>query len=188
VKYTVKNDTPNRGREYYKCSSKSSQCYRATFKWADEEKSTISSTVISSLIPMPQYRKEPLFPESINIKRGINLSVADYNYIQRQVDFKKEEKIHLVYLHHGFNFGSISRNDIFVVITSKRIFKYEKGIEQVFLYDIVDVEHQKNNIFSWDKIVVLLRDGKKETFGIYSSDICGYFCWYLKDLILSMQA
>lgn len=137
---------------------------------------------------MPPNRKEPSFPESINIKRGTNLSVADYNYIQRQVDFKKDEKIHLVYLRQAFNFGSISRNDIFVVITSKRIFKYEKGIEQVFLCDIVDVEHERNGIFSWDKVVCALRDGKKETFGIYSGDICGYFCWYLKDLIVSIQA
>lgn len=106
--------------------------------------------------------------------------------ITKTLALPSDEKIGVVYMRYDTfdqNF-SISR-EIIVGITDVRIFKIETGNNnQQLISNIASVSHQKNGLFSWDKVVCRLKNGDIDTYGIYHSAACGYFCDYLKNRIV----
>lgn len=104
-------------------------------------------------------------------KATIEPSVSDF--VIKRVGLTPNDDIELLYLFNG-------KTDIIVGISTSRIFKLDcYQTSSVLLSDIISVRHQQNNLFKWDKIECLLKNGKIETFGIYHNGVCKQFCNYL---------
>jgi hypothetical protein len=101
--------------------------------------------------------------------------------IAKEVGLSRGEEIKLFYTYSALK-EELSRSDIIVGITNVKIFKYDKGSNSFTLRsDIKAVKHQRNGMFSWDKVEILTHSGKTETYGIYDGDTCSKFCRYLMD-------
>lgn len=116
---------------------------------------------------------------------GLDLKVREVNMISEIVHFLPSESIQIIYLSGG-NFEptfKIEGNTI-VGVTNFRIFKIEKSnVDSVMIKDILKVTHEKNGLLRWDKVVCTTTNGKTETFGIFYSKTCEYFCNHLIKLI-----
>lgn len=98
------------------------------------------------------------------------------------LDESTSEKLDIVYIYSGnFDENFDITKEIIVGFTSSRIFKIQDAkVDSQFISNIIKVSHQKNGMFRWDKVEVVLRTGGSDTFGIWHSDVCKYFCTYLE--------
>lgn len=64
-----------------------------------------------------------------------------------------------------------------VLLTETRILKVEKSkvVSSAVLSNMAEAYQEKNGVFHWDKIVVRLKNGGIETFGVSSKDAATYF-------------
>src|ERR1700744_1484957 len=116
-----------------------------------------------------------------NTIRGDNLRGSEINMLAKAVNFLPNEKLEIIYLSNDeFEPTFTIENNIIVGITNFRIFKLEHGgLDSLLLNKISNVSYQKNGMFRWDKIVCRTTKLKVETFGIFNSETCQYFCNYL---------
>lgn len=122
---------------------------------------------------------------TVNTALGENLKDNVKGAIEKTIGIVKNEKLEVVYIYNDtFDVGFDIVNNVIVGLTNFRIFKIEKGdVSYQKLNETINVEHEKNGIFRWDKVVCNLSGGKKETFGIYHADVCKYFCNYITNKI-----
>ena len=129
---------------------------------------------------------------SLRIKRicdctvlGSDLRPKEVVMIRDFVKFKSDEKIESLYLDNDeFDRGFYIPGNIIVGLTNYQIFKIENAaLSSALIKDIKSLYHEKNSIFKWDKIVVRLKDGRTETFGIYYEKTCAYFANHLRTLV-----
>lgn len=105
---------------------------------------------------------------------GESLPVSDLKTITGAVGFRTGENLHMLYKHSD-SFGQLLSlvGEIYVGVTSERIFKLEKGrCYQTPLDQILSVRHVLGGLFAWDRVEIVLRDGKIETYGVYYGDAC----------------
>lgn len=113
--------------------------------------------------------------------------------IEKTIHLYDGEMLEIIYIYDGtFDHNFNIARDIIVGISNYRIFKIEDGkCNSRRLDEMTHVEHQKNGLFKWDKIVCYLSKYKREsanqqeidTFGIYHSDVCKYYCNYINEKI-----
>jgi hypothetical protein len=118
---------------------------------------------------------------SINTINGDNLYYSESKQLADIIKFKERENIKVLYVYGG-NFKTKINilKETIIGVTNERIFKLENGKKDyVFINDILSVTHVKNGFFSWDKIECQLKNNNTNTFGIYHSKSCEYFCNYL---------
>lgn len=122
---------------------------------------------------------------TINTVLGENLKPNVKGAIEKTINLIEAEKLEVVYIYNDtFDSGFDIVNNTIVGISNFRIFKIEDGkADTQNLFEIVGVEHQKNGLFRWDKVICHLLKGKQNTFGIYHGDVCKYFCSYIGDKI-----
>lgn len=119
---------------------------------------------------------------STNIKFPDKIDKNVLTLIKNYIDIKDNEKILFVYFYLDGDFMEPIKfhKNIVVGITDKRIFKIEKGnISMVNIHEIVDISHQKNGIFRWDKVACVMKNGNVKTFGMYHANACKFFIEHL---------
>lgn len=117
-----------------------------------------------------------------NVALGENLKDNVRGAIEKTINIQENEKLEIVYIYNDtFDIKFNIVTDTIVGITNLRIFKIENArCDSQNLHDIVGVEHQKNGMFRWDKVICYLaKSGQQNTFGIYHADVCKYFCSYI---------
>lgn len=103
------------------------------------------------------------------------LYADEINMLQKELKIIGNEKIHIIYSNNDFEPILHIIDNIIVGLTNKRIFKLEKGgVWSTYFIDIDTIEHQKNNIFTWDTIICNTYDKSQYTYGVYYSDACKY--------------
>lgn len=119
---------------------------------------------------------------AINTIEGKYLRGVDKEEINKKIQLDDKEEILFVWSQRDkFEELLDLKEDIIVTVTTKKMFKIEKGaIHSVNRENIKSVKHQKNGMFSWDKIELITKDKNEMiTFGIYHGEACKYFCNYL---------
>jgi hypothetical protein len=118
------------------------------------------------------------------------LSDSNNNTMSR--DIKQDTDSHILKI-FNLDEGELSlyyyndhAKDIWIVLTDKRFVKLEKGqvVSQSMINDIDIINHIKGGIFYFDKIQIIEKNNRVETFGIYKSSICEDFIKLLKNRIL----
>jgi hypothetical protein len=124
------------------------------------------------------------------------LFVKELNILKTYVGFDNDEILIMIYSNNNFDPSLEICGNIIVGLTNLRIFKLEKGvIHSTYYQDIKNVYHVKNNIFTWDKIICVLKKIRKEgepeikdekfkhdnvqSYGVYYSDACECMCKYI---------
>ena len=122
---------------------------------------------------------------TVNTLDGKDLRVSDIEQFAKILNFSSDESIIYLYCHDDkFEPKVVINGNIFVGITTHRVFKIENGGNQsIMRKDIVCAKHIKNNIFTWDRLEFLLNNNNKDSFGIYYSDTCNYFSNYINSNI-----
>lgn len=107
--------------------------------------------------------------------KGPNNS-AEFALIKIDSKLAADESITLYFLNKG-EYNA-------VVLTNLRFLKIENGktVSNVVLKQIKKVEHEKNGIFRWDKVVTTTESGV-ETFGIYQSAVAEFFVDTLRRVV-----
>ncbi len=116
-----------------------------------------------------------------NIVLAKFLRGVEVKMLQEELKLDAKDEVVLVYVASG-KFEPMLKFDgeIIVGITNALVFKAEKGaIYKIPRSNIMSVTHQKNSIFSWDKLIFELKNKTTDTIGIYDRDACEYFCNYL---------
>lgn len=119
---------------------------------------------------------------AINTIDGKYLRGVDKEEINKKIQLDEKEELLFVWGETAKFEELLDLNkDTIVGITTKKLFKIEKGaVHRINRNNIKSVKHQKNGMFSWDKIELTTKDkNEKVTFGIYHGDACEYFCNYL---------
>lgn len=99
--------------------------------------------------------------------------------LSQRFKFNPLEEIEYLYVYMNDHDSTKIDEHIYVGITNYRVFKSDKGEQsQVMRSDIVSVKHIDGGFFHWDKICCYVKGGQ-ETFGIYESATCKFFCNYL---------
>jgi hypothetical protein len=75
--------------------------------------------------------------------------------------------------------------NIYIILTDKRLVKIENNniVSQSFIANIKIINHIKGGLFHFDKIEIIEKNNKVETFGIYKETICKDFIKLLKTLV-----
>lgn len=78
-----------------------------------------------------------------------------------------------------------TKANIHIILTNMRFLKIEKNniISESYLYDIQYINHIKNGVFYYDKIEIIEKTSRIETFGIYSKTVCSDFIKLLNKII-----
>lgn len=82
-------------------------------------------------------------------------------------------------------FYYISKAKNMVILTGTVFIKLEddKIVSKVEIKDIEKVEHENNGVFAWDKVKVILKNGKIETFGIIFSNVTAFFVKEIQSMV-----
>lgn len=115
-------------------------------------------------------------------------------YYENEIDTKKSneakntakldinEKIKLLLI------VKINNERILIGITNINIFKTDgKVIYKTKLEDVIDIEYIKNGLLESDKLQLHLKNGNKETYGIYVENNCRIFYHYILQFIKNKQ-
>jgi len=132
---------------------------------------------IENLIHGGNGRSKYEFPEGVKGNNGSPECVL----VKTECRLVKGECVELYFINKG---GKSA-----IVLTDKRFIKTENGniVSTVNLVDITRVDHEKNGMFAWDKVVTYC--GKeRETFGIYEGLVCKFFVDTLNRIIKSLQS
>ena len=115
-------------------------------------------------------KKNINFPSSI--KNGIHTPVGILNLILL------EDKENPIYYYVNTN------NTIHILLTNKRFIKIENYSirSKANLDQIKFVNHIKNSIFSFDKIEIIEKNGRRRTFGIDNKKVCRCFTDILNNI------
>jgi hypothetical protein len=75
--------------------------------------------------------------------------------------------------------------NIYIILTNKRFIKLEddKICSESYLENISAVNHIKNSFLYFDKIEIIEKNNRIETYGIYESIVCEYFIKLLNNII-----
>jgi DNA uptake protein ComE-like DNA-binding protein len=110
------------------------------------------------------------------------IDAKNYNEAQNTAKLDINEKIKLLL------FVKINNERILIGITNINIFKTDgKVIYKTKLEDIIDIKYIKNGVLESDKIELHLKNGNKETYGIYVENNCRIFYDYILQFIKNKQ-
>jgi hypothetical protein len=120
--------------------------------------------------------------------KGKYLRPSTIESLKKYIKFEEDEQVKLLYVADN-NFESLNiQNNIVVGLTNIRLFKIQNNkLDFVLIKDIKNIRHEENSIFSWDKIICELKNGKIETFGIYYYESCKYFTDYINIHLLDLN-
>ena len=95
--------------------------------------------------------------------------------IQKNLSLGKDE-ISLFY-YNSYN--------IYIILTNKRFIKLEddKICSESYLENINSINHIKNSFLYFDKIEIIEKNNRIETYGIYESIVCEYFIKLLNNIM-----
>ncbi len=106
-----------------------------------------------------------------------NIPEESVKQISQLMNFLAGEKIELLY---SDNQQFLFDNNVIIGITNYRLFKFEKDNQfYIFRAEIAKIKHVENNVFSWDKIELVMKDYSIQTIGIWHPETCKYFIDYL---------
>ena len=116
-----------------------------------------------------------------NTCRGSDLHEQFIKELNSELKATSDEKLEILWSESGeFNISGINGKDVYVGVTSGRIFKIEKGgVDHALISELQSASHQKNGVFRWDKVEVKFKNGNKDTFGIKQASACEYFVNFL---------
>jgi hypothetical protein len=91
-------------------------------------------------------------------------------------EFDKDEK----QLYHYMS------NNIYIIMTNKRFLKFENKIKlsEMYLNNVKTINHISGGLFHFDKIEIIDKNNKSDTFGIYKKSICVEFIRLLNSYCL----
>ena len=91
-------------------------------------------------------------------------------------EFDKDEK----QLYH------YKSNNIYIIMTNKRFLKFENKIKlsEMYLNNVKTINHISGGLFHFDKIEIIDKNNKSDTFGIYKKSICAEFIRLLNSCCL----
>ena len=76
--------------------------------------------------------------------------------------------------------NEVTRQDILVGVTLRRVFGYSKGtVKHTLLTDIQKVSHERN-LFFCDNIILTTHSGRVEKYGVSHREICADLCTFLQ--------
>jgi len=77
-------------------------------------------------------------------------------------------------------------NNIYIIMTNKRFLKFENKIKlsEMYLNNVKTINHISGGLFHFDKIEIIDKNNKSDTFGIYKKSICVEFIRLLNSYCL----
>jgi hypothetical protein len=122
-----------------------------------------------------------------NVICGKNLSEYDINKLISATIINKNETIHRLWAYNGWNNG-LTFDHALVGISSLKIFKYENNnLQYVLLESIENASHKKMGIFSWDRIIMELKNKTADWYGIYHGNACSHFVDFINTHITKLK-
>jgi hypothetical protein len=118
---------------------------------------------------------------------GASLSDDNINTLTLSKIINKNEIIHRLWSYAGWDNGLLFDTAL-VGITSLKIFKYENNkLQYILLESIKRASHKKTNIFSWDKIILELKNKTTDWYGIYHGNTCSHFVDFINMYITKLE-